>query len=68
MVLHDGPLSKEHIQTLKNRIDNNDFVQAQAGSVEENTLFSNEYIGMMSEETRITSYNVCYTKLLRIPV
>jgi len=53
MVLHDGPLSKEHIQTLKNRIDNNDFVQAQAGSVEENTLFSNEYIGMMSEETHI---------------
>ena len=53
MVLHDEPLSKEHIESLKNRIDNNDFVQAQAGSVEENTLFSNEYIGMMSEETHI---------------
>ena len=53
MLLQDQPLSKEQIQNLKTRIDNNDFIQAQAGSVEENTLFSNEYIGIMSEEIHI---------------
>jgi len=53
MVLRDAPLSDEQIQSLKTRIDNNDFTESESGSVEENTLFSNEYIGIMSEEVHI---------------
>lgn len=53
MVLNDEPLSEEQIQGLKTRIANQDFNQAEPGSVEQNTLFSSEYIGIMSEETHI---------------
>lgn len=53
MVLHGEPTSTEHIQRLKARIASKDYSLDQAGSVEQNTLFSNEYIGIISEDTHI---------------
>lgn len=53
MVLHDEAVSKEQIQALKARVYNGEYIQDQAGSVEQNTLFSNEYIGIISEEVHI---------------
>lgn len=53
MVLQDEVLSKEKLQALKTRINDNDYIQEQAGSVEQNTLFSNEYIGIISEEIHL---------------
>ncbi|QPK63411.1 phosphomannomutase/phosphoglucomutase [Methylomonas sp. LL1] len=53
MVLNGEPLSSEQIQGLKSRIERNDYNQDQAGSVEQNSLFSSEYIGIISEDTHI---------------
>lgn len=53
LVLNDEALSKDHIQALKTRVYNNDYIQESPGSVEQNTLFSNEYIGILSEEVHI---------------
>jgi len=53
LVLHGEPLAKEQIKRLKTRIDTHDFSLDQPGSVEQNTLFSNEYIGIISEDVHI---------------
>ena len=53
MLLDDKALSDEQIQILKARVDNSDYSQEMPGSAEQNTLFSNEYIGIMSEEIHI---------------
>lgn len=53
MVLHGEPLSGDQLQALKSRVDRHDFNQGPAGSVERNNLFSNEYIGIISEDTHI---------------
>ena len=53
MVLHDQALSKEQLQSLRARISSGDYHQEPAGSVELNALFSNEYIGIISEDVHI---------------
>ena len=53
LLLNNALLSTEQIQTLKARVDTQDFVQGLTGSVEQNTLFSNEYIGIATEETHL---------------
>lgn len=53
MILHDEPLSAEQIQSLKTRIARQDFSHTQPGSVEQNSAFNNEYIGIISEKTHI---------------
>lgn len=53
MVLNGEPLLPEQISSLKNRVINHDYSQSQPGSVEQNSHFSNEYIGIISEDTHI---------------
>ena len=53
MVLNGEPLLPEQISNLKKRLINHDYNQGQSGSVEQNRLFSNEYIGIISEDTHI---------------
>ena len=53
MVLNGETPSFEEIQTLKQRIDNGDYRSGETGTVEPNTLFSNEYIGIIAEDTHI---------------
>ncbi|MDD2758968.1 MAG: phosphomannomutase/phosphoglucomutase [Methylomonas sp.] len=53
MQLHDMALSDEQLQVLQARIADNDYIREIPGSAEQNTLFSNEYIGTMSEEIHI---------------
>ena len=53
MVLHGEPITQELMQRLKTRIDHHDFSLDIAGSVERNSVFSNEYIGIISEDIHI---------------
>jgi phosphomannomutase / phosphoglucomutase len=53
LILNGEPLLPEKIAGLKNRVINHDYSQEQLGSVELNSLFSNEYIGIISEDTHI---------------
>lgn len=53
LILNGEPLLPEKIAGLKNRVINHDYSQDQLGSVEQNSLFSNEYIGIISEDTHI---------------
>lgn len=53
MLLNGSLLSPTQIRSLKTRIDHHDYSQGPAGSVEQNTLFSNEYIGVAAEDSRI---------------
>ncbi len=53
MVLKDETLAGKRIQQLKQRIDNSDFAKGPSGSVEQNSLFTNEYIGIISEDIHI---------------
>ncbi|MCK9608751.1 MAG: phosphomannomutase/phosphoglucomutase [Methylomonas sp.] len=53
ITLNGEPLSAEHMQSLKSRIAQRDFAQDSTGAVDRNTLFSNEYIGIISEDTHI---------------
>lgn len=53
MVLNGEPLSVKQMQALKSRIAQQDFVQDPTGTIDRNTLFSNEYIGIISEDIHI---------------
>ncbi len=53
IVLNDETLAQNKIQLLKHRIDSNDLETGERGSVEENTRFSNEYIGIISDDIHI---------------
>ena len=53
MVLNGEPLSAELLQALQSRIAQQNFVQDPTGAIDRNTLFSNEYIGIISEDTHI---------------
>ena len=53
LVLQGESLTSEKIRALKNRVDNLDFQRGPSGSVEKNSLFSNEYIGIISEDIHI---------------
>ena len=53
MVLNGEPLLPEQMRGLQNRVINHDYSQQPPGTVEQNNLFSNEYIGIISEDTHI---------------
>ncbi|WP_031434753.1 phosphomannomutase/phosphoglucomutase [Methylomarinum vadi] len=53
MMLKGETLAGKKIQALKQRIENNDFATGASGSIEQNTLFTNEYIGIISEDIHI---------------
>jgi phosphomannomutase/phosphoglucomutase len=53
LVLNGETLSGDKIQLLKKRIEAGDFSEGQPGSVELNSLFSNEYIGMISDDVHL---------------
>jgi phosphomannomutase/phosphoglucomutase len=52
-ILNDDMLSSTQIQHLKTRVDEQFYTQEQSGSIDRNTLFSNEYIGIISEDIHI---------------
>jgi len=53
LVLNGEALSGDKIQQLKKRIESNDFSDGAPGSIELNSLFSNEYIGMISDDVHL---------------
>lgn len=55
MIWHDQALSREQLQGLNERLERGDYSLEPSGSVERNTLFTNEYIGIISEDLHIGS-------------
>lgn len=53
IVLNGETLSGERIQGIKKRIDSGDYGVGMAGTVTQNNSFTNEYIGIISEDIRI---------------
>ena len=53
MVINGETLAGEKIQQLKTCIDSQAYAADKPGSIEQNTQFSNEYIGMISEDIHI---------------
>lgn len=53
LVLNGETLAGDKIQLLKKRIEAGDFSEGPSGSVEQNSLFSNEYIGMISDDVHL---------------
>ncbi len=53
MVLNGDAPGYEEIQILKQRIDANDYHLGETGATQANTQFSNEYIGIISEDIHI---------------
>ncbi|MDX8128216.1 phosphomannomutase/phosphoglucomutase [Methylomonas sp. OY6] len=53
LVLNGETLSGDKIQQLKKRIEAGDFSEGTPGSIELNNLFSNEYVGMISDDVHL---------------
>ena len=53
MVINGETLAGEKIQQLKSRIANQSYATGNPGSIEQNSQFSNEYIGVISEDIHI---------------
>ncbi|WP_349432292.1 phosphomannomutase/phosphoglucomutase [Methylomarinum sp. Ch1-1] len=53
MMLNGETLAEKKIQGLKQRIDRGDIASGERGSIEQNTMFTNEYIGLISEDIHI---------------
>ncbi|MGZ5621839.1 MAG: phosphomannomutase/phosphoglucomutase [Methylobacter sp.] len=53
MVINGETLADKKIQQLKNCIDNQAYATGKPGSIEQNSQFSNEYIGIISEDIHI---------------
>jgi len=53
MVINGETLAGEKIQQLKTCIDNQAYATGKAGSIEQNSQFSTEYIGLISEDIHI---------------
>lgn len=53
LVLNGETLAGDKIQQLKRRIEAGDFSEGASGSIEQNSLFSNEYIGMISDDVHL---------------
>jgi phosphomannomutase/phosphoglucomutase len=53
MVINGETLAGEKIQQLKTCIDNQAYATGTPGSIEQNSQFSNEYIGIISEDVRV---------------
>jgi|GEM_PF-56888 len=53
IVMAGETLAADKIQNLKQRIDNNDLHSKTPGTLTENSMFTNEYIGMIADDIRI---------------
>ena len=53
MVINAETLAGERIQQIKTCIDNQAYATGKPGSIEQNSQFSNEYIGIISEDIHI---------------
>jgi len=53
MVINGETLADERIRQLKTCIDNQAYATGKSGSIEQNSQFSNEYIGLISEDIHI---------------
>jgi phosphomannomutase/phosphoglucomutase len=53
MVINGETLAGEKIQQLKTCIDNQAYATGTPGNIEQNSQFSNEYIGVISEDVRV---------------
>lgn len=53
LVLNNAIPGSKEIQALKKRIDLGDYQHGELGSVEQNSAFRNEYIGLIAEEAHI---------------
>lgn len=53
MVVNGETLANEKIQQLKTCIDEQAYATGKSGSIEQNSQFSNEYIGIISEDVHI---------------
>lgn len=54
IVLAGETLAGESIQRLKNRIDRDDLYDNEPGKLSENSMFTNEYISVITEDIRIS--------------
>jgi phosphomannomutase/phosphoglucomutase len=53
IVIDGETLAGDKIQQLKQRIDNENYLTGETGSIEQNSMFTNEYIGTISEDIHI---------------
>ncbi len=53
IIINGKVIADEKLKKLAMRIDKKDFLTGKEGSVEENTLFVNEYIGIISEDIHL---------------
>ena len=53
VVLAGETLAEERIQAIKTRIDREAFHESKSGTLTENSMFSNEYIGVITDDIRI---------------
>jgi len=53
IVLAGETLAEERIQAIKNRIDRHAFHETKPGTLTENSMFTNEYIGVITDDIRI---------------
>ncbi len=60
IIINGNVIAADKLKKLAQRIDKQDFLTGKEGSVEENTLFVNEYIGIISEDIHI----VCPMKVV----
>lgn len=54
MMIKGETLAEPRIQQLKQRIDNQNYVTGAAGSIEQNGMFVNEYIGTVCEDIQVS--------------
>ena len=53
MIINGETLAGDKIQQIKQRIDSENYATGETGSIEKNTMFTNEYIGTVSEDIHI---------------
>ena len=53
ITINGESLAGDKIQLLKQRIDDENYLTGEAGSIEQNNMFTNEYIGTISEDIHI---------------
>ncbi len=53
IIINGKVIADDKLKKLATRIDKEDFLTGKEGSVEENTLFVNEYIGIISEDIHL---------------
>ena len=53
IIINGETLAADKIQQLKQRIDNENYLSGETGSIEQNSMFTNEYIGILTEDIRI---------------